>query len=242
MLENKIILITGASSGIGAALARVCVDLGATVLLTGRNESALTSLCDELGDAAISMCYDATEADEVKQAFSHIQKHIGRLDGLVNCAGVMHDAPLTMTRLEDLQAQLQINAVATFQHSQLAARLMSRNKQGCIINLCSAVGEQGSAGQSAYAMTKASVSGLTKSLAKELAPLNIRVNGVAPGFIDTPMTAHYEGDKRASVIDSIGLGRVGSAAEVADLIGFLLSDHASYITGQIIAIDGGLSL
>ena len=154
----------------------------------------------------------------------------------------MLDAPLGMTRLRDLQQQLNTNTVAAFQHAQLASRLMTKRKNGSIINLCSAVGEQGSAGQSAYATSKAALSGMTKSMAKELGSLNIRVNGVAPGFIDTGMVSEYQHDKRQQVLDNIALKRAGQADEVAELICFLLSEKADYITAQVIGIDGGIKL
>lgn len=242
MLADKHILITGANRGIGKATAGVCVALGATVLLAGRDEQALEACAEELGEGAVPFCYDLTDQPQVKQAFAHIQQHVGKLDGLVNNAGMMLDAPLAMTRLSDLEQQLQINTVAAYQHAQLASRLMTRQKSGVIINLCSAVGEQGSGGQSAYATSKAALSGMTKSMAKELGALNIRVNAVAPGFIDTDLTSHYADEHKQQVLDNAALKRAGSSKEVADLIGFLLSDHAAYITGQIIGIDGGLRL
>lgn len=242
MLAQKHILITGANRGIGKAIAEVCVALGATVYLAGRDEQGLELLAEKLGESATAFCYDITDPNEVKQAFTHLQKHVGHLDGLVNNAGTMSDASIAMTSLADLQQQLQVNTVAAFQHAQLASRLMTKNRQGCIINLCSIVGEQGSAGQTAYATSKAALSGMTKAMAKELAVLGIRVNGVAPGMIDTDLVSHYNSEKRQKIIESIGLKRIGQAKEVADLVSFLLSDHAAYITGQIIAIDGGMTI
>ncbi len=242
MLQDKQILITGASKGIGMSISRVCVGLGATVYLGGRDDHALDELAHELGESAIPFSYDVTDPEQVKQAFSHIQKYVGRLDGLVNNAGIMVDAPLAMSRLEDLQRQLQVNTIAAFQHSQLASRLMTKNRAGSIVNICSVVGEKGSAGQSAYSTSKAAMSGMTRSLAKELAGVGIRVNGVAPGFFDTELTKHYSSQQRQQILDSIALGRIGETKEVADLVSFLLSDHAAYITGQIIGIDGGMML
>ncbi|WP_100655832.1 SDR family NAD(P)-dependent oxidoreductase [Alteromonas flava] len=242
MLANKVILITGANKGIGLATAQVCVRLGAIVLLAGRNEVELDLVAEQLGDNAIAMSYELTDEAQVKAAFAHIKQHIGHIDGLVNNAGDMHTGALAMTRLADLQQQLEINTVAAFQHMQLGARLMTRQGAGSIVNLCSIVGEQGAAGQTAYAASKAALSGMTKSLAKELASNNIRVNGVAPGFIDTAMTADFNSQQRQSILDAIPLGRAGSPQDIADLISFLLSDHASYITGQIIGVDGGMRL
>lgn len=242
MPEQPLFLITGASGGIGSATAKLSVEQGAKVVLAGRDVQALEALQVELGDQASVLGYDINDQTEVKTAFTQIQRMPESLVGLVNCAGVMQDAPLAMTRLADAQLQLQTNALAALQHCQLASRLMARNKRGSIVNLCSAVGEQGSAGQSAYAMSKAALSGLTKSLSQELATVKIRVNGVAPGFIDTALTEAYQGDKKAAVLEKVALKRAGRAEEVAQLIVFLLSKKAAYITGQIIGIDGGMRL
>jgi 3-oxoacyl-[acyl-carrier protein] reductase len=242
VLSEKVIWITGATSGIGLATAQVCSRLGAIVLLSGRNEVKLDVIAEQLGENVIPMCYDVTSEEDVKAAFAHIRRHIGRVDGLVNNAGSMHMGLSAMTRLSDLQQQFNVNTVSAFQHMQLAARLMMKQGQGSIVNLCSIIGEHGAPGQAAYAASKAALSGMTKSLAKEYAAHNIRVNGVAPGFIGTEMTASLSGEHREAVLSNIALGRAGEAQEVADLISFLLSEHAAYITGQIIGIDGGMSL
>ncbi|MDM7860146.1 glucose 1-dehydrogenase [Alteromonas sp. ASW11-36] len=242
MLEQKVILITGANRGIGLTIAQVCTRLGAIVLLAGRNDAQLEIIAEQLGENAIPMAYDIADEEQVKAAFGHIKQHIGRLDGLVNNAGAMQSAPVGMTRIADLRAQLDVNTVATFQHAQLATRLMAKQQSGAIVNLCSIIGEQGSAGQAAYATSKAAVSGMTKAMAKEFAPLGVRINGVAPGFIDTDMTADFTAGQREEILANIGLGRMGNTQDVADLVSFLLSDHASYITGQIIGVDGGMRL
>ncbi|MBT0584946.1 SDR family NAD(P)-dependent oxidoreductase [Alteromonas oceanisediminis] len=242
MLQDKVILITGANRGIGLATAQVCIALGATVLLAGRNEVQLELVAEQLGERAIAMCYDLTDETQVKQAFAHIKQHIGHLDGLVNNAGMMHNAPAAMTSLDSLQQQLTLNTVAAFQHIQLASRLMRKPGCGRVVNLCSIVGERGAAGQSAYAASKAALTGITKSLAKELAAQQICVNAVAPGFIDTELHSDFSDKQRENIINTVGLGRMGTPREVADLISFLLSDHAAYITGQIIGIDGGMQL
>ena len=246
MLEDKCILITGANRGIGEATARLCAKYGARLFIAGRDAPALQALAEELGSEShhgvTPLVYDVCDAEAVKAAFKTIQQAAGKLDGLVNNAGLMRDAGLAMTRLSDLQQQLNVNTVAAFQHAQLASRLMSRQATSSMVNLCSVVGEQGSAGQSAYATSKAALSGMSKSLAKELGSLHIRVNGVAPGFIDTDLVAHYAQDSRQQLLDNIALKRAGQADEVAELICFLLSDKASYITGQIIGIDGGIKL
>ncbi|MDO6709358.1 SDR family NAD(P)-dependent oxidoreductase [Aliiglaciecola sp. 2_MG-2023] len=241
MLNQKTLLITGASGGIGRATAIECANQGAFVYLAGRDKEQLQALSSQLVNSKV-LAYDVTDESAVKQGFSSIMKESGQLHGLVNCAGSMLDSGFMLTRSAELQTQFAVNSVSAFTHSQLAMRLMTKNRSGSIVNLCSIVGENGSAGQAAYAMSKAALSGLTKSLSKELGALGIRVNGVAPGFIDTAMTASYAGQKRQELIAATSLQRAGSAEDVAKLIRFLLSDDASFITGQIIGIDGGLSL
>lgn len=240
LLEDKQILITGATGGIGEAVAHQCVAQGAQVYLAGRNTEKLAALKTQLGERAKTLCYDVCDEGAVREAFAQIRE--SGLDGLVNTAGVMTDSSLAATKLDSVKGLYEVNACAAFLHVQLASRLMMRRRQGSIVNLSSVVGEQGSAGQTAYSMSKAAVSALSRSAAKELAPFGIRVNAVAPGFIDTPMTAAYEGQKQQKVVEKISLGRTGQAQEVASTIVFLLSEQASYITGQVLAVDGGMRL
>lgn len=241
MLNDKHILITGASSGIGFETAIQCANQGAFVYLAGRNQDRLAEL-QKLIKNALLLPYDVCDEQQVKQAFAQIKQTGKPFHGLVNCAGVMLDAGFAMTRISDLQQQLNVNTVSAYLHSQLASRLMTRGREGSIVNLCSIVGEQGSAGQTAYATSKSALSGLTRSLSKELGKLNVRVNGVAPGFIDTPMTNGYEDAAKQNIIDKTALGRMGTPSDVAQLICFLLSEQSNFITGQIIGVDGGLSL
>lgn len=240
MLSDKTILVTGASQGIGFEIAKLSSNYGAQVWITGRDKTTLHEVAEQI--SAQALCYDVTDANAVKAVFHQIKKQAGKLDGLVNNAGIMHDAPIAMTRLDDINAMVQTNLVAPFTHLQLASRLMTKQTSGSIVNMCSIIGEQGAAGQVAYASTKAGLSGMTKAAAKELAPLGIRVNGVAPGFIDTPLTAHYQDKKRDQVINAIGLKRAGTVEDVAQLVCFLLSDKSSYMTGQIVNVDGAMSL
>ena len=155
MLSEKIIWITGATSGIGLATAQVCSRLGAIVLLSGRNEVKLDVIAEQLGENVIPMCYDVTSEEDVKAAFAHVKQHVGRVDGLVNNAGSMHMGLSAMTRLSDLQQQFNVNTVSAFHHMQLVARLMMKQGHGSIVNLCSIIGELGAPGQAAYAASKA---------------------------------------------------------------------------------------
>lgn len=239
-------LVTGASRGIGAASALRLAALGHHLLLTARNEIALTDIAQQcqLAGAASTLVLpcDLTDQASVMQLFNQIKQQHQKLDHLINAAGMMQDSMLGMTRLSDLQALFSLNVMASYQCCQLAARLMMRQKQGNIVNLASKVGESGAIGQSAYAASKAAISGLTKALAKELGPFGIRVNAVAPGFIETDLTAHYSDAQKQQLCQQISLGRTGQADEVAAVIQFLCSPAASYISGQVMAVDGGFSV
>ena len=239
-------LVTGASRGIGAASALRLAALGHHLLLTARNEIALTDIAQQcqLAGAASTLVLpcDLTDQASVMQLFNQIKQQHQKLDHLINAAGMMQDSMLGMTRLSDLQALFSLNVMASYQCCQLAARLMMRQKQGNIVNLASKVGESGAIGQSAYAASKAAISGLTKALAKELGSFGIRVNAVAPGFIETDLTAHYSDAQKQQLCQQISLGRTGQADEVAAVIQFLCSTDASYISGQVMAVDGGFSV
>jgi len=239
-------LITGASRGIGAASALRLAASGHHVVLTARDDTALMMIaeqCQRAGAASTSVLpCDLTDQDAVLQLFSQLKQQHQRLDHLVNAAGRMQDSVIGMTRLSDVQSLFSLNVTASYQCCQLAARLMSRQKAGNIVNLASKVGESGAVGQSAYAASKAAVSGMTKALAKELGPSGIRVNAIAPGFIETDLTAHYSAEQKQQLCRQVSLGRTGQADEVAALVQFLCSKDAAYISGQIIAVDGGFSL
>ncbi len=242
-LRGKSILVTGATGEIGQAIVTTCLKLGAAVFANARDEEKLQALINHWGDKVVPLIYDVTDEKAVKEHFRQIQKmqmqsEIGPLYGLVNNAGVMYEAPVTVSSMDKLKEQLNINFLAPYQHMQLACRLMARQRSGAIVNLLSQVGEQGSSGMSAYASSKAALTGATLSLAKELAPVGIRVNGVAPGFIDTSMTRHYEQEKRDNVMQRVVMKRAGVAKEVANAVAFLLSAQSSYTTGHILPVDG----
>lgn len=243
----RVALVTGGSRGIGLATARVLAEDGWSLVLAGRDENRLKAAGETLrqafpGTEVEGLATDVADEVRVRDLFRQVQARHGRLDGLVNAAGILHEAPLAMTRAGDLQHTVAVNLFGSYYCCQYGARLMARHRRGAIVNLASAVGEQGAAGQSAYAASKSAVDGMTRSMARELGPQGIRVNAVAPGLIETDMTAAYRGERGRRVIARTALGRAGSAEEVAALIAFLVSDRAAYVTGQVLAIDGGLAL
>ena len=247
--RSKAVLITGAAGGIGVALVSACLQHGWYVFANVRNQASWRSLqstlekqCSDSSQYCQPLVYDVTEPEKVKGAFNEIRKSGKQLQGLVNNAGVMQDSALGMTSLSDFTEQMTVNVTASFQHMQLAARLMTRQKSGSIVNISSVVALDGSAGQVAYSTSKASLLGMTKSAAKELASLNIRVNAVAPGFIETKLTERYTAEIRQKIIDKIEMKRSGRASEVAVTIVHLLSSDSAYITGQCIRVDGMMTV
>jgi 3-oxoacyl-[acyl-carrier protein] reductase len=193
------------------------------------------------GEAAIR-CFDVADAQGTAQAFDAILDDRGRIDILVNNAGVTRDTLMLRMREEDWQQVLQVNLSGMYHCSKAAIRPMIRQRYGRIINMTSLIGMIGNAGQTNYAAAKAGVIGLSKALARELASRGITVNAVAPGFIDTEMTQGLSAQTKADLVRQIPLGRWGSSQDVADCVGFLVSSRASYITGQVIQVNGGLSM
>jgi len=246
---RKAVLVTGAAGGIGQAIVAACLQSGWHVFANVRTDASWQSLSNELETQhpeLMRFCepciYDVTKPEQVKNAFNDIRKSGKQLQGLVNNAGVMLDAAIGMTNLDDFTLQMTVNVTAAFQHLQLASRLMTRQKSGSIVNISSVVATDGSAGQVAYSASKAALLGMTKSAAKELAALGVSVNAIAPGFIDTKLTAAYQDQKRKDVVANIAIGREGLPSDVSALVLHLLSTEAAYITGQTIKIDGMMKL
>ena len=245
ILKDKVSFITGSTRGIGWATAREFARQGATVILNHRGSAGLLDeRCRELEaefrGTAVGLAADVTEASAVKDCYVEIFRRFKRLDVLVNNAGIMQGALLGMITNETIRTVIDSNLVGSLMNLQEASRLMTRNRRGSIINISSIIGRFGVEGQTVYAASKAAVIGMTMAAAKELAPKNIRVNAVAPGFIDTEMTRKLPPENSQQSIAGIRMGRVGTAEEVAQAILFLASDMSSYVTGQVLGVDGGM--
>lgn len=244
MLKGKNVFITGSTRGIGRSTAFVCAANGASLVLHGRDLSVLEQLKEEItGKYHVDvhlLVYDVCETDEIKNAFVWIKRNLGRLDVLVNNAGILEGALLGMVNDKQMSSTFSVNIEAVIYHMQFASRLMSKQKEGSIINLSSVIGRSGNIGQTVYAASKAAVIGATYSAAKELGRHNIRVNAVAPGIINTDMTKQLTEEQYAESLASIRMNRIGTPEEVANTILFLASDLSSYVTGQVIGVDGGM--
>ncbi|ADJ42034.1 3-oxoacyl-[acyl-carrier-protein] reductase [Amycolatopsis mediterranei S699] len=239
-LSGRVALVTGGTRGIGLATARVLVEAGATVVLTGRDEARAKEAAASVGASGLAL--DVTDAKAVSSLVRGVAKEHGKLDIVVANAGIMEDALLGMIKEELVDTTLSTNVAGTLHTVQAAARAMMRKKTGSIVVLASIVGEYGSAGQTVYAASKAAVANIARSAAKELGRSGIRVNAVAPGVIETDLTAGLSEGAKAENSSRTPLGRLGRPEEVANAIRFLVSDEASFITGQVLGIDGGLVL
>lgn len=243
LLTNKVCMITGASRGIGRETARRFAEEGAILYVTDYQEGSLVSVVEELVDKyqtnITPLYFDVTDENAAKAAVMTVKKNHGRLDVLVNNAGIMRDNVIGMIGQKLVHDVFDINVFAVINMIQLANKFMSRQKSGSIINISSIVGLEGAAGQLVYSASKGAVAALTKAAAKELAPNGIRVNAVAPGLINTDLL-QVIGDKRiAENLKNVKMGRLGEPVDVANVLVFLASDLSGYVTGQIIGVDGG---
>jgi 3-oxoacyl-[acyl-carrier protein] reductase len=243
-LAGRVALVTGGTRGIGLATAHQLAAAGATVVVAGRDaaraEQVAKELAAEHGTAAAGTGFDVADSAAVAAAVKAVAKEHGTIDILVASAGVLEDALVGMIRDDLVHRMLDTNVAGTLYTVQAVARVMMRRKAGSIVLLASIVGERGNAGQTAYAASKAAVATIARSAAKELGPRGIRVNAVAPGVIATDMTAHLPADVLDRRVGDTPLGRVGTAVDVARAIRFLAGDGASFITGQVLGVDGGL--
>ncbi len=245
LLQDRCAIVTGASRGIGRAIAKELAREGAHVALFATDETKLKAVADELaplGKKVFLRAVDLRKADAVKDAVEAAKEALGGLDILVNNAGITKDQLILRMKDDEWADVIDVNLGSAYRCSKAAARYIMKSKAGRIINVTSIVGLSGNAGQSNYAASKAGLVGFTKSLARELASRNVTVNAIAPGYITTDMTAGLPAEAKAELEKRIPLARVGNPEEVAKVAVFLASDAASYVTGETIRVDGGLAM
>ena len=241
-LTGKTALVTGASGGIGGAIARALHDGGAAVALSGTRMSALESLAEALGERAFIVPCDLSRGEAVDGLVGEAEAAMGALDILVNNAGLTRDNLALRMKDEEWQTVLDVNLTAAFRLSRAALRGMMRRRWGRIIGITSIVGVMGNPGQVNYAASKAGMIGMTKAMAAEVAARGVTVNCVAPGFIDTAMTEGLADVWRKKLLERIPCGRLGTADEVAAAVRYLASDEAAYVTGQTLHVNGGMAM
>ena len=242
-LNDKVAIVTGASRGIGKAIAKQLSSCGAKIILIARNSDQLVAVKETIisnGGIAESIAGDVSNLNSFSEIVTNTIDKWGRIDILVNNAGIARDNIIMRMKEDDWDSVININLKGCFNGIKSVARPMIKNKAGRIINITSVIGQIGNAGQSNYAASKAGIMGLTKSMAKELGSRNITVNAVAPGYITTDMTNELNDEVIKQMKSSIPLGRLGTPDDVANLVCFLASDEAGYITGQTFNVDGGM--
>ncbi|MDO5365164.1 MAG: 3-oxoacyl-[acyl-carrier-protein] reductase [Streptococcus dysgalactiae] len=241
-IKAKNIFITGSTRGIGLAMAHQFANLGANIVLNGRSaisDDLVASIAD-YGVTVVAISGDVSEASDAKRMVSEAIEHLGSVDVLVNNAGITNDKLMLKMTEEDFERVLKINLTGAFNMTQAVLKPMSKARQGAIINVSSVVGLTGNIGQANYAASKAGLIGFTKSVAREVAARNVRVNAIAPGFIESDMTDVLSEKMQEQILGQIPMKRIGKAQEVAQLASFLAGQD--YITGQVIAIDGGMTM
>ena len=244
--ENKIVLVTGAGRGIGASIAKRFASEGAVVIVNySGNEEAAQKTVDEItatgGQAQKYKC-SVNDSESVKVMIDEIIKEFGRIDILVNNAGITKDGLMLRMTDEDFDRVIDVNLKGTFNCTKYVSKYMLKQKSGKIINISSVVGLSGNAGQVNYSASKAGIIGITKSAAKELSSRGITVNAVAPGYVDTDMTKVLSDNIRNEILKNIPLQRMGNVEDISNCVAFLASEDASYITGQVISVDGGMHI
>ena len=242
-LDGKIALVTGASQGIGEAIAKSLAQQGALVVCAARTEAKLNAVADAIraaGGKADVVVMDLGSTESVKAAVATTLERHGALHILVNNAGITRDKLLIQMKEEDWDAVINTNLKGAYTAIQAATKAMMKQRTGRIINIASVVGQMGNAGQANYVAAKAGLIGLTKSVARELASRNVTANAVTPGYIETDMTSGLPDDVKAEFNKQIPLGRMGAPADIAAAVCFLASDEAAYVTGQILSVNGGM--
>ncbi len=242
-LSGRVALVTGASQGIGRTVALRLAKDGATVAVAARNQEKLNDLVSEItaaGGKAAAFALDVADEDQVKSTVKAIIAQFGKIDILVNNAGITRDQLVMRMKRTDWDAVLQTNLTSAYLCTQQVITSMLRQKWGRIINITSVFGQMGQAGQANYAASKAGLIGLTMAIAREVGSRNITCNAIAPGFIETAMTAVLSDEFKQTAVKQIPLGRVGTPEDVAAAVAFLASDDASYITGHVLNVNGGM--
>ena len=244
MLDNKIAVVTGGSRGIGRAIALKLASQGAQIVVNyTSNSAAADSVVKEveaLGSKAIAVQANVSMASDIENLIKETESQLGKIDILVNNAGITRDGLLIRMKEEDFDQVIDVNLKGVFLTTKLIGKKMLKQRAGSIVNITSVVGLMGNAGQANYAASKAGVIGFTKSVAKEFASRGITVNAVAPGFIESDMTAKLDEKVVENYMTAIPLSRFGKADDVANTVAFLVSDQANYITGQTLQVDGGM--
>ena len=241
-LTGRRALVTGASGGIGGAAARLLRAQGATVCVAGRNRAALDGLAAELGDRAHAVQSDLSDPEGADRTLASARDAMGGVDILVNNAGLARDGLAMRVRDDDWREVLEVNLTAAFRLSRGVLRGMMRARWGRIVNVTSIVGTTGNPGQTCYAASKAGIAGMSKSLAAEVATRGVTVNCVAPGFVETAMTAGIDDARREELFRRIPAGRPGTPEDVAACVAFLCSGEAAYVTGQTLHVNGGMAM
>ena len=242
-LAGRVALVTGASRGIGASIAALLAEHGASVVVSWRDADRLQSAVkgmDGLRGRVAGLVADAAKREDVDRLVETARQEFGRLDIVVNNAGITHDALLVRMKDDDWDRVMEVNLRGAFLMTRAAAKVMMRQRSGRIVNIASTAGAMGNAGQANYSAAKAGLIGLTKAAARELAHWGILVNAVAPGLIETDMTTAIPETARQAFLAQVPLGRIGTAREVGEVVRFLAGDGASYITGQVFHVNGGL--
>ena len=242
-LAGRVAMVTGGTRGIGLAIARLLADDGASVVVSGRDPGRLESAAKELealGASVLAVAADAAKREDADRLVEASRERFGRIDVLVNNAGITRDQLLVRMKDDDWDTVMETNLRGVFLMTRAVGKVMMRQKSGRMINISSAAGAMGNPGQVNYSAAKAGVIGLSKAAARELAHWNILVNAVAPGLIETDMTATISAEAREGLMQQVPLKRIGTAREVAEVVRFLAGDGAGYITGQVIHVNGGL--
>jgi 3-oxoacyl-[acyl-carrier protein] reductase len=242
-LQGKVAIVTGAAQGIGRAIAEALAHAGADIAVAdldpGRSADTVAAV-EKMGRKALNVKVNVADANDTKAMAEHVIKSLGKIDILVNNAGITRDALLLRMKEEDWNLVLQVNLNGTFNCTKAVLQPMTKQRYGRIVNIASIVGVMGNVGQANYAASKAAVIGLTKTVAREYASRNVTVNAVAPGFIDTAMTQGLPAEVKETLQKQIPLGRLGTPADIAAAVRFLVSDDAAYVTGQVLHVNGGM--